>query len=233
MSACILFMLRSPRPGMVKTRLARDVGGEATLALYKAFVLDMLEALRGCGADVAVWVEPGGEVDAVREWLDGVADTVREQSGGSMVYLPQPDGDLGEKMDYAFRWAFGRGYAAAAALGSDMPQLSPKMARSLARLLNSEPALIGPCPDGGYWTIGFRSQSYLPEVFANMPWSTPELFTRTMAVVEGLQPAVLPELADTDTLDDLLRLALNCPAGLARRTLAVAGPLLRSFQGVR
>jgi hypothetical protein len=136
-------------------------------------------------------------------------------------------------MDHAFRWAFGQGYAAAAALGSDLPQVSAKLVRSLTRLMKSEPALIGPCPDGGYWTIGFQAGSYLPEAFSGMPWSGPELFSRTLELIEPLQPAILPELADMDTLDDLRRLIAICPAGLAMRTLSVAGPLLRSLQSTR
>jgi rSAM/selenodomain-associated transferase 1 len=205
--SCILYFLRAPRLGQVKTRLARDLGDEAALALYKAFVEDMLESLAGCGADVALWVSPGEELDAVRDWL-----------GAERAYLPQPEGDLGAKMDHAFRWAFAQGYASAAALGSDMPQLTPKLARSLARLSKSEPALVGPSPDGGYWTIGFAAASYAPQAFAGMPWSTPELFGLTMTVLEPLQPAVLPELADMDTIEDLRRLTTNCPAGAARRT---------------
>ncbi|WP_243360338.1 TIGR04282 family arsenosugar biosynthesis glycosyltransferase [Fundidesulfovibrio terrae] len=210
-SACILYFLRAPRLGRVKTRLARDLGDEAALALYKAFVEDMLDSLAGCGADVALWVSPGGDVGMVRHWL-----------GGDRFYLPQPEGDLGHKMEHAFGWAFAQGYVSAAALGSDVPGLTPKLARSLTRLMRSEPALVGPSPDGGYWTIGFQSASYLPQVFEGMPWSTSELFGLTMDVLAPLQPALLPELMDMDTVEDLRRLAAGCPEGVAKRTLAIA-----------
>ncbi|MBI4805999.1 MAG: TIGR04282 family arsenosugar biosynthesis glycosyltransferase [Desulfovibrio sp.] len=213
-SPCLLLMLRSPRLGRVKTRLARDVGDEAALALYKAFVQDMLQALDGCGADIMLWVEPAEDVESVRDWL-----------GNELVCLPQPEGDLGVKMDYAFKWAFEHGYAAAAVLGSDIPQLSPRMAKHLIRLIKSEPAVLGPSPDGGYWTIGFQSGRYLPEVFANIPWSTPDVFERTQQVLHPLEPAVLPELADMDTLEDLRELIRTCPPGMARRTLALAKKL--------
>lgn len=211
---CILYFLRAPRLGAVKTRLGRDLGDEAALALYMAFVEDMLESLDGCGADVALWVAPGEDVGMVRGWL-----------GEERLFLPQPEGDLGAKMDHAFRWAFAQGYATAAALGSDLPGLTPKLARSLTRLMRSEPALVGPSPDGGYWTIGFQGASYLPQVFAGMPWSTPELFGLTMDVLAPLQPALLPELADVDTVEDLRRLAMDCPAGVAMKTLAIAQTL--------
>jgi hypothetical protein len=129
-------------------------------------------------------------------------------------------------MDHAFRWAFEQGYAAAAALGSDIPQLSPRTAGHLARLLKSEPAVLGPSPDGGYWTIGFQADRYLPEAFVNMPWGTPEIFELTERVLCPLQPAVLPELTDMDTLEDLRELVRSCPPGVAPRTLALAGQFL-------
>jgi len=213
--SCLLFMLRSPRLGRVKTRLARDVGNETALALYKTFVGDMLDSLDGCGADITLWVEPAEDVESVRDWL-----------GEKRVCLPQPVGDLGVRMDHAFRWAFEQGYAAAAALGSDIPQLSPRMAKNLTRLLMSEPAVLGPCPDGGYWTIGFQAGRYLPEAFVGIPWSTPEVFEFTQRVLLPLQPAMLPELADMDTLEDLRGLASSCLPGVAGRTLALAEQLL-------
>jgi glycosyltransferase A (GT-A) superfamily protein (DUF2064 family) len=129
-------------------------------------------------------------------------------------------------MDHAFRWAFEQGYAAAAVLGSDIPQLSQRIAKHLTRLLKSEPAVFGPSPDGGYWTIGFQAGRYQPEAFVGIPWSTPEVCKLTQRVLNPLQPAVLPELADMDTLDDLRGLVASCPPGVAGRTLALAKKLL-------
>ncbi|WP_205620094.1 TIGR04282 family arsenosugar biosynthesis glycosyltransferase [Fundidesulfovibrio putealis] len=212
---CLLFMLRAPLHGKVKTRLAREVGHDAALALYKAFVEDMLDSLDGCGADIAFFVEPGEGIGEMRAWL-----------GDGRVYVPQCHGNLGDRMRAAFEWAFGAEYTAAACIGSDIAVLSHWHAKSLVRLMRSEPALIGPSPDGGYWTIGFGRKSYLPQAFESMPWSTPELFGITMGVMQPLQPATLPELADIDTLEDLRALVRARPAGVARRTLAVAGALL-------
>lgn len=216
--SCILFMVRSPRPGRTKTRLARALGDEAAASLYRAFVEDMLEALEGCGADVAVWVDPAGDVHAVRSWL-----------GRGIACLPQPGGDLGARMERAFQWAFCQGYSSAAALGSDLPQLTAKGAGQLARLLRSEPALIGPSPDGGYWTVGFAAGAFVPGAFRNMPWSSPELFARTMNVMEPLQPAVLPEMRDMDTAEDLRGLMEACPPGAARRTMEILEALRGGF----
>lgn len=242
---CLLLMLRSPRLGRVKTRLARDVGDATALALYKAFVEDELAALTGCGADVAVFVEPGKDIPMVRQWLEGHqapdAHTAEEggietprgrqsadssgspaaaRPSGQYQYVAQCEGDLGSRLDHAFRWAFGQGYASAAALGSDLPGLTPSLARMLARFARTEPALIGKCPDGGYWTIGFAASRYLPEVFRNIPWSTPEVYSLTELILAPLEPAHLPELSDVDTLPDLQGLLASLPSHAAPLTRA-------------
>jgi hypothetical protein len=217
-------MLRSPRLGKVKTRLARDVGDEAALSLYKTFVEDMLDALTGCGADVAVIVAPGEDIPMVRRWLEGrhergaLADEGRP--AGHCQYVAQCEGDLGSRLDHAFRWAFAQGYESAAAIGSDLPGLTPALARMLARFARTEPALLGKSPDGGYWTIGFQASRYLPEVFQDIPWSTPQVYSITERIMSPLEPALLPELSDVDTLGDLRGLLAALPPEAAPSTRA-------------
>ena len=208
-------MLRAPRIGQVKTRLAARLGDEAALALYRACVEDMLEALHGCGADVIGLVDPADGLEEARSWLPSLTRVI-----------PQQGADLGQRLQNAFAWAFAQGYRSAAALGSDLPGLTARRVSQLTRLLRSEPALIGPSPDGGYWTVGFQAASYLPAVFENIPWSTPQVFEATMQVLAPLEPAQLPMLADLDTVEDLEALLQEPPEG-AQRTLAVARSLPR------
>ncbi|WP_243310669.1 TIGR04282 family arsenosugar biosynthesis glycosyltransferase [Fundidesulfovibrio agrisoli] len=209
-------MLRAPRLGCVKTRLAAHLGDEAALALYRACVEDMLEALHGCGADVIGFVDPADALEEVRRWLPSLSRVI-----------PQEGTDLGRRLHNAFAWAFAQGYASAAALGSDLPGLTARRASQLCRLLRSEPALIGPSPDGGYWTVGFKAARYLPVAFDNIPWSTPEVFEATKRVLTPLEPAQLPPLADLDTVEDLEALLREPPEGAGRRTLAIAQSLPR------
>ena len=207
---CLLFFLRRPCLGLVKTRLARDVGDELALGLYQAMVLDMLEVLDGLGVDVALWVSPGHEVGQMADWL-----------GRHRLYLPQPEGDLGARLHAAFAWAYGQGYTKVAALGSDLPQVSPDIVRQIFSSLDKRQAVLGPSLDGGYWGIGFKAENYRPAVFAQMPWSRPELFAATVKTLQDLDVGLLPSLNDLDTLADLKNLAKNCGPGLARRTLAL------------
>uniref|UniRef100_A0A7C4AGN8 Glycosyltransferase n=1 Tax=Fundidesulfovibrio putealis TaxID=270496 RepID=A0A7C4AGN8_9BACT len=207
---CLLLMLRAPVPGRVKTRLAAAVGEERAAALYRAFVEDELAALAGCGADVVLCLDADTpeEIEAVRHWL-----------GRERPLIPQARGGLGQRMAEALRWAYGKGYAAAAVLGSDLPGLDAATARQLAQACGEREAVIGPAPDGGYWALGFRADCLREEVFTDMPWSTPELYALTMKRLEGLDIAVLPQVRDVDTLEDLRALASEGDAGATRRTL--------------
>ncbi|MFP5238334.1 MAG: DUF2064 domain-containing protein, partial [Acidobacteriota bacterium] len=129
-------MLRAPRVGQVKTRLAARLGDEAALALYRACVEDMFDALAGCGADVIGCVDPADGQEEVHLWLPALTRVI-----------PQEGADLGQRLQNAFAWAFAHGYRSAAALGSDLPGLTARRVSQLYRLLRSEPALIGPSPD--------------------------------------------------------------------------------------
>lgn len=214
--ACLLLMLRAPLAGRVKTRLARHVGHKAALALYTASVEDMVEALRTRHADLALFVEPADAVPLVDHWL-----TPLLTPAGAAI-LGQPGGDLGARLHHAFTWAFAHGYRMAAALGSDLPGLPPDAAGLHDMLRRAPDALIGPSPDGGYWTIGFHARAYAPRAFVHMPWSTPELYARTLDALSPLTPGTLPQLDDLDTKEDLLRLAATAAPGTAARTLAAA-----------
>lgn len=219
---CLLFFVRAPVPGRVKTRLARDVGPDAAARLYRACVEDMLDVLDAQEAQRILCVEPGEGVPEARRWL-----------GARRAYLPQQGADLGQRLENAFAWAFAQGFDATAAVGSDVPGLTPDAAARLVEGLRAGRACLGPSPDGGYWAIGFTRENFLPQAFQGMPWSTPDLQRRTLEVLAPLDPLILPELADVDTLADLGRALAACPAGLAARTrreaLALAGQGQRAF----
>ena len=107
---CVLFFMKTPRKGAVKTRLARTVGDDAALALYRSFVEDMLAMLAAANHIVRVYFTPAGAEDALREWL-----------GQDVTLLPQRGRDLGEKMKNALAQTFAAGFSQAILIGSDLP----------------------------------------------------------------------------------------------------------------
>jgi glycosyltransferase A (GT-A) superfamily protein (DUF2064 family) len=59
--------------------------------------------------------------------------------------------------------------------------------------------VLGPAKDGGYWLIGLREEH--PELFDNVPWSTPTVLRETLKRIEyaNLTVQLLRELRDVDT----------------------------------
>ena len=101
--------------------------------------------------------------------------------------------------------AFSEGASRAVLIGSDIPDLPPKLLNdALASLLENN-AAIGPAKDGGYYLIGFRSETFHPDIFRGIAWSTDTVFSRTMQIFEQAHQKVslLPPWRDVDTIDDL------------------------------
>ena len=182
---------------MVKSRLSRDIGAETALSLYKNFCLDLLETLRRGRHAFKVFFYPPESGKRIAEWL-----------GQDCSYAPQRGGDLGERMKNAFHLAFAEGFSRVLLIGSDIPDLPNSILRE-AFGFNGSDAVIGPAFDGGYYLIGFKEDSFLPEVFDGIPWGTDEVFKRTMERFRkgGCKVRILPTWRDVDRFEDLRALA--------------------------
>lgn len=191
-------MVKAPLPGQVKTRLAATIGDDAALAAYRAMAATVLAAADASGLPVTVSYAPA-------EHLAPVA----ELCGPGRRYAAQAEGDLGARMAGALATAFADGAEAALLVGSDLPLLTADLLRQAARELEANQAVLGPAEDGGYYLIGFTREGYAPEIFYDMPWSTPTVAATTLARLAeaGRSVALLPRLADCDAAADLFRLA--------------------------
>ncbi len=71
--------------------------------------------------------------------------------------------------------------------------------------MDGNDAVFIPAEDGGYVLLGLRKPC--PEIFQNIPWSTSETLSATLANAEraGRKIALMPPLFDVDTLADLER----------------------------
>ena len=192
--SAVLVFVRAPEAGRVKTRLAREIGAEAALRVYRRLAEHAVAAARSLApaADVRIHVDPGDAVPTVAAWLGGGAD-----------YLPQAEGDLGERMRAAFAFAFGEGYGKVVIVGSDLPDVSADLLRRALDSLDTAPAVLGPARDGGYYLLGMREMA--PGVFDGVPWSTDRVLERTLGRLReaGIEPALLETLADVDDAADL------------------------------
>jgi rSAM/selenodomain-associated transferase 1 len=193
-NALILFFVKHPEPGGVKTRLAASIGPEKASELYRNFVLDTLEKLKSLGTPFRICFYPVLRKASFINWL-----------GGEYEYAPQQGRDLGERMKAAFIDAFGQGFKRLILIGSDCPDLPLSFLKESLENFNTHDAVIGPDVDGGYYLIGFRDEAFSPPIFEGMDWGTHVVFEKTLAILKGQNRRVhiLPPWSDVDTLEDL------------------------------
>ena len=191
---CLLFFIKNPQKGRVKTRLAAVLGDEMAVGLYKRFLLDMLSTLNKGTFLFYLCVYPVDALEDVKTWL-----------GQEYLYMPQQGGHLGERMKNAFKEALAMSFKRVVLIGSDIPSLPLEFIEEAFISLEKKDVVIGPSVDGGYYLIGFRDKKFSPRVFKGIPWSTERVFGETMKVLEheGLTVHTLKTLRDIDTIQDL------------------------------
>ncbi len=193
--ACLIIFARHPKAGQVKTRLIPALGAEGAALVYREMAEHTLNQARAVaqmkGISLRVWFA-GGNPDALGQWL-----------GQDLTYLPQPGGDLGDRLSFAFQTAFNNGHQAVVAIGTDCPALSSDIMMAAFDGLGHHDLVLGPATDGGYYLIGLRRPT--PDLFRNIAWSTAEVLRQTEAVAErlSLRQYCLPKLTDVDNPEDL------------------------------
>jgi uncharacterized protein len=210
----VLAMLKAPRLGEVKTRLARDIGEGEALAAYRRLAERQVAAVPRC-MNLEIHYAPADARQQMAAWL-----------GADRSCHPQDEGDLGERLAAAFAGAFQRGARRALAIGGDCAELDGDRLRLAAEALDTAEVVLGPALDGGYYLIGLRRPC--PELFRGIAWSTPAVFEQTCARVRaaGLPLGVLEVLEDVDELASWRRAEVRLGrAGAIDRNLRAAGAI--------
>ncbi len=192
-SALILFV-KSPVSGRVKTRLAASIGDLHARNLYVCFVRDVVRTAKQIKGDLHIFYHPPHSIRQIKD-VFGVARYCQPQTGK----------DLGEKMSHAFGVIFRQHYRRALLIGSDTPDLPKEILDDAMSALNHHGAVIGPSVDGGYYLIGFRSETFTATVFEHIAWSTGEVYAETLKNFSQQNLAVhcLPIWQDVDNRTDL------------------------------
>lgn len=183
----LVLFVRYPVAGQCKTRLIPALGPEGAAALHKRLAERTAAVLRAAGGPVIV-AYTGADEAAFRGWL-----------GADCEYVPQPDGDLTDRLlPFAAR-------APAIFFGADTPDLAPAHVAAAVLALAEHPVAIGPAEDGGYYLIAMRDPR--PDLLTDMPWSTSAVLPETLRrlAATGTVPALLETLSDCDRPEDLLR----------------------------
>jgi rSAM/selenodomain-associated transferase 1 len=211
MSSVCVVMVKAPRAGAVKTRLAPPLTSAGAASLAACFARDTVEAARRAARAVVVAYAP-----------DDGRDALEALFGDGLLWFAQRGGDLGARIESAASDAFARGLGPAVVVGTDSPTLPPAFVeRAFASLSAGEADVaLGPAEDGGYYLVGLRRP--FAGLFRGVEWSTPRAYAQTAgnAARTGLRVLELPRWYDVDTPADLLRLRDEVLADEAARLRA-------------
>ena len=189
----LIVLLKAPRPRTVKTRLAATLGAVAACAAYRHLVETLLRHLPAL-ENVELCFTPDDAGSEVKPWAQP-----------SWRLTAQGNGDLGCRLEQAFRRSFDEGARRVVIIGSDCPDVGERDIQAAWAALSSHDVVLGPATDGGYWLIGLHAPR--PDLLANIPWSTDGVLRQTLerCRAAGLTTHLLRELSDVDTEADWRR----------------------------
>jgi rSAM/selenodomain-associated transferase 1 len=207
----LIVFVKQPRPGHVKTRLARALGDEGAAAAYRAMAEAEIRGTAPAATDAGAEYErlffftPAEARAALTGWLTPLV------APEPLMCHPQDGADLGARMARAFKACFARGARRVAIVGTDVPDCARAHVAAAFAALDAHDVALGPTHDGGYYLLALSQPR--PELFEGVAWSTPAVLPATLARASslGLRVALLETLRDVDTLDDWRR------SGLERR----------------
>lgn len=188
-NALIVFV-KNPIKGKVKTRLAKTVGDENALKIYRVLLEHTQQLASRSNCDKFVFYDrfiPEKDIWNINAY-----------------HKYQQEGEnLGQRMQHAFQVVFELGYKKGVIIGSDCWELETRDVENAFGLLDNAPIAIGPARDGGYYLLGMRK--LFPELFRDISWSSTLVLQETLQKSKqaGTAYSLLRTLSDIDTEADL------------------------------
>jgi len=193
----LLIFTRNPELGKVKTRLAKTIGNEKALNVYKDLLLHTRNETYAIDCDKFVFYDTTIIEDDI--WSPAFYQKKRQATG-----------DLGQRMHQAFVTLFEMGYKNCIIVGSDLFDLKAVVIETAFKKLLDHDVAIGPAEDGGYYLLGLKKD--MPSIFKNKDWGTATVFEMTMKDLENHKVGFLDTLNDIDTFEDLERSSYDIAA---------------------
>lgn len=185
----LIIFTKNPVAGRVKTRLAKDIGDENALEIYK-FLLDHSFKITTT-LELTKQVHYSNKIPYQDLWDEGNFDK-KLQYGE----------DLGIRMENAFRDGFKSGFEKIVIIGSDLYDLKTSELEDAFIALDENDYVIGPAEDGGYYLLGMNELN--DQIFRNKDWSTSSVFQDTLKDLKNSRIKLLPTQNDIDVLDDII-----------------------------
>lgn len=186
----LIIFTKNPELGNGKSRLAKTIGKENALVIFKELIKHTVSITKELDCDK--WVQFSDHKND-NEFFDDSIYSKQLQEGN----------DLGDRMRNAFIKAKDEGYDKIMLIGSDCYQLTKLELEKGFNTLDSNDFVFGPAEDGGYYLIGTRTT--FTKVFDNKTWSTKTVLYEAIRDIESadLTFGELVTLSDVDYEEDL------------------------------
>lgn len=189
-----------PSKGHSKTRLAADLGEDAALDLYRAFIEDFFTRYKAIIPDIKLffWGTP-----ATQETQDYFED-VFHKLGIAAIYQHQPEQDFFKRLRYIFT-AINREYGESFIhlTGTDIPDFPFSKIKDASK----DKVNLGPDNDGGFYYLGAKSSCRdifeLGDVIDGGVNVFESIKQRSLKL--GHLVKLITPWSDVDTAEDLLR----------------------------
>jgi len=185
----LLIFTRNPELGKAKTRLAKTVGDETALDIYKFLLQKTRDVSLKVTSDKAVYYSVKIRTNDI--WDNEIYQ--KHQQNGE---------DLGIRMKNAFKDGFTSGYKKVMIIGSDLYNLSSENIENAFNNLNDNDFVIGPALDGGYYLLGMNSLQ--ENIFENKDWGTETVRKDTLEDLKDKKVKLLELKNDIDIYEDIL-----------------------------
>ncbi len=216
----LIVFTRFPSSGQSKTRLIPALGAQGASDLHARMAEHTLGLARVFENKHPGSVEihfTGGDESRVRAWL-----------GADLKYVNQESGNLGDRLQHAFKLGFAQGSRRVIVIGTDCPDLSIAHLNAAFAALKKYDVVFGPALDGGYYLIGLCRLA--PQLFYDIPWGDDRVLERSLAQARaaGFRIKTLNPLQDVDTPEDL-----NIWERCAQQTMSIVIPAMNEQDRIR
>ncbi|OBA84726.1 glycosyltransferase involved in cell wall biogenesis [Mycobacteriaceae bacterium 1482268.1] len=203
----MVVIAKAPVPGFAKTRLAAVIGDQAAADIAAAMLLDTLDAVDATPAQHRVVALTGD--------LDRASCSAEIRSRLAALLVVEQRGD-----DFSSRLANAMVDAAAIAgrrpvllIASDTPQVTAGLLTESAQSLLASDVVFGLARDGGWWILGVTDPA-MADCLHAIPTSRSDTGPATLEALRGngLSVALMRELSDVDTVDDIGLVRPDCAA---------------------
>jgi uncharacterized protein len=143
MENALIIFVRNPEKGKVNSRLAKDIGDDKSLKVYKFLLQHTRDVSISCNCSHFVFYSSYIHIHDV---FDDDVFTKFVQEGD----------DTGERMMNAFKKVFDLGCKKICIIGSDCYELQTEIIEEAFEKLNTNDVVTGPASDGGYYLLGMK-----------------------------------------------------------------------------